>query len=93
MYTYTQNGILLNHKKEWTLTICDNIDGPRGHYAEIIQMVNILHGEHFIMHIIVKSLCCTSETNIILSVNYNSTKNKKEKSRKQRQYKLFFSSS
>ena len=28
------NGILLSHKKEWTLTICDNVDGPRGYYAK-----------------------------------------------------------
>lgn len=31
------------------------------------------HGEHFIMYIIIKSLCCT-ETNIILYVNYTSIK-------------------
>ena len=24
----------LSHKKRWNLTICDNIDGPWGHYAE-----------------------------------------------------------
>ena len=30
--TYTE--ILLNHKKEWYLAICNNIDGPRGYYAK-----------------------------------------------------------
>ena len=27
------NEILLSHKKEWNLDICDNMDGPRGYYA------------------------------------------------------------
>ena len=27
IYTHTHNGIHINHKKEWTLAICDNIDG------------------------------------------------------------------
>ena len=31
---YTCNGILLSHKKEWNLTICDNMDGPRGYHAK-----------------------------------------------------------
>ena len=26
-YTHTHNGILLNHKKVWTLVISDNMDG------------------------------------------------------------------
>ena len=29
------NGILLSHKKAWNLTICYNMDGPRGHYAKL----------------------------------------------------------
>ena len=28
------NGILLSHKEEWNLAICDNMDGPRGCQAE-----------------------------------------------------------
>ena len=28
------NGILLNHKNEWNLSIYDNIDRPRGYYAK-----------------------------------------------------------
>ena len=32
--TYTYNGILLSHKKEWHLTICNNMHGPRGYYAK-----------------------------------------------------------
>ena len=28
------NGILLSHKKEWNLAICDNMDGLGGHYAK-----------------------------------------------------------
>ena len=31
---YTYNGILLSHKKEWNLAICNNIDGPKGYYAK-----------------------------------------------------------
>ena len=31
---YTYNGILLSHKKEWNLTLCDNMDGPRKYYAK-----------------------------------------------------------
>ena len=27
------NGILLSHKKELNLAICDNMDVPRGHYS------------------------------------------------------------
>ena len=27
------NGILLGHKKKEIVTICDDIDGPRGYYA------------------------------------------------------------
>ena len=27
--TYTYNGILLNHKKEWNNAICSNMDGPK----------------------------------------------------------------
>ena len=26
--------ILLSHKNEWDLTVCDNRDGSRGHYAK-----------------------------------------------------------
>ena len=32
--THTQNGMLLNHKKEWNLAICDNMDGSWAHYAK-----------------------------------------------------------
>ena len=28
---YTYNGILLSHKKEWDLAICNNMDGSRGY--------------------------------------------------------------
>ena len=31
---YTYDRILLSHKKEWNLTICDNMDEPRGYYAK-----------------------------------------------------------
>lgn len=34
LYIHTQNGILLNYKKEWNLAISDNIDRPRGYYAK-----------------------------------------------------------
>ena len=30
----THNGILLTLKKEGNPAICDNVDGPRGHYAK-----------------------------------------------------------
>ena len=28
------NGILLGHEKEWTLAICNSMDGPEGYYAK-----------------------------------------------------------
>ena len=28
------NGIFLGHTKQWSLSICDNMDGPRGYYAK-----------------------------------------------------------
>ena len=33
IYTHTYPGILLGHK-QWNLAVWDNIDGPRGYYAE-----------------------------------------------------------
>ena len=34
VYIYIYNGILLGHKKEWNLTICNNMDGLREYYAK-----------------------------------------------------------
>ena len=31
---YIHNGILFDHEKGEHLTICDNMDGPWGHYAK-----------------------------------------------------------
>ena len=31
---YKYNGILLNHKKEWSHVICSNMDGPRDYHAK-----------------------------------------------------------
>ena len=31
---HLHNGILLGHKKEWNLTICGHMDGPKGYYAK-----------------------------------------------------------
>ena len=31
---HIHNRIVLGHKKEWNLTFCDSVNGPRGHYAE-----------------------------------------------------------
>ena len=31
---YINSKILLSHKKEWNLAICDNMDGSRGYYAK-----------------------------------------------------------
>ena len=31
---YMCNGILLSHKNEWDLAICNNMDGPKGYYAK-----------------------------------------------------------
>ena len=31
---YIHNGILLSHKKEWNLAICNNMDGQGGYYAK-----------------------------------------------------------
>ena len=42
-------------------------------------------GDHFVMYIIVKSPCCTPETNIILCVNYTSIKKERKISKEMRQ--------
>ena len=31
---YEYNGIPLNHKKEWTIAICSNMDGLGGYYTK-----------------------------------------------------------
>ena len=31
---YIYKTISLSHKKEWNLVICDNMNGPRGHYVK-----------------------------------------------------------
>ena len=31
---YVYNGILCNHKNQWNLDICDNMDRTWGHYAK-----------------------------------------------------------
>ena len=31
---YIHNGVLLRHKKEQNLAICDNIDGPRRYHVQ-----------------------------------------------------------
>ena len=36
---HLHNGILLSHKKEWNLTICDSMDGPRVYYAQGYKLV------------------------------------------------------
>jgi len=33
-YTQTHTGILFRHKKEWNLTLCDNMNGLLGYYAK-----------------------------------------------------------
>lgn len=34
VHAHVQKGILLSYRKEGNLTICNNLDGPRGYYAE-----------------------------------------------------------
>ena len=34
IYIYMYNGILLSHKKEWNIAICNNIDGPRDYHTD-----------------------------------------------------------
>lgn len=38
---------------------------------------NYTYGEHFVMYVIVGSLCHTPKTNVVLPVNYASVKNNK----------------
>lgn len=38
------------------------------------QMVTTYSSDHFTMHKNTETLCCTSETNVVLYVNYNSIK-------------------
>ena len=55
--THTQNGMLLNHKKEWNLAICDNMDGSWAHYAKWNKSdreVEILHESTYEVSRIVK---------------------------------------
>ena len=33
-FAYIYNGQLHNHKKEWNSAICNNVDKPRGYYAQ-----------------------------------------------------------
>ena len=46
----------------------------------IRQTFNRHCGDHFIIYIIIKSLCCTPETDTVLYVNYSSIKKKKTNS-------------
>ena len=44
---YIYNGILLSHRKEWNLAICDNTDGPSGYYAQgnvKHHMISLIYG-------------------------------------------------
>ena len=34
IYKYTHTGILFRHKKEWNLTLCENMKGLQGYYAK-----------------------------------------------------------
>jgi len=34
IYLHIYNGMLLSHQKEWNLTICDHMDGPREYYTK-----------------------------------------------------------
>ena len=36
---HLHNGILLSHKKEGTLTLCNSMDGPGAHYAKCNKSV------------------------------------------------------
>ena len=33
-HTHTHNGILLSHKEEWNIAICNNMDGPREYHTK-----------------------------------------------------------
>ena len=46
---YRYNGVLLSHKKEWNLAICDNMDGPAGIMLNEMsdrerQMISLIYG-------------------------------------------------
>ena len=34
VYIHTHSGILLSHKKEWNIAICNNMDGPRDYHTK-----------------------------------------------------------
>ena len=40
---HTYNRLLVDHKKGWSLTICDSMDGPRGHYDRWNKSVRERH--------------------------------------------------
>ena len=51
---YTHNKMLLSLRKEGNSAICDNNDGPWGHYAKWNKPVierQILHDSTFIRHL------------------------------------------
>jgi len=48
----------------------------KGHYR--VTDGSYICGEHSLMHRVVKSLCCTLETNVTLCVNYISILKKEE---------------
>ena len=40
--TYIYNEILLSHKKEWNIAICNNTDGPVDYHSEVKTKTNII---------------------------------------------------
>ena len=46
VYIYICKGILLSHRKQWNLDVCDSMDRPGGYYAKW----NNLDGEGQMMY-------------------------------------------
>ena len=59
---HTYNGILLSHKKEWNLAICDNMGGPSRYYAKKNILDNKTNTVWF--HLYVESKIQNKWTNI-----------------------------
>lgn len=51
IHIYIHGGILLSNKKEWNLTICSNMNGPRGYCASEISQ----RKTYYMIHLYVES--------------------------------------
>lgn len=68
-------GRLRKHKPN---LVCFANQNRRGGSSNNWKLVTTRCDDHFIMYIITESLCCTTETDKVLYVNYSSIKKKRQ---------------